>query len=316
MQSNLHLRNLRKKSGIFSVGEWKRFPWGIHFFSIPKQDYCSFLQWFCLQSHSSIFNPFLLYTLHQISFSPYPFILQDPDEGDIEFCCLRDRPCCCCPEKEKKLKMHQGRKLWRQTLSLACYTHCWQSRWDREESPSHICNLLPTLGLSEKLSPGCLHLSLPQARQTCQPELLLFAECHSKQLHPHAGLEHPTPPLLTAALSSLPSHSHHCSHYRDLLSHPVHLQFCWFMSNRRVKEVDIYRPHLPCSPLLQQYKQLLPRSLIIHNLLLPAWLASILPIWCFSWTPTPSFPASLTACGERNTFPFLFHIFFPFNLSC
>lgn len=165
----------------------------------------------------------------------------------------------------------------------------------------------------EKLSLGCLCVTLPQARQAARPKLLLKAAPHSTQAWsiPHLrSFQQRSAPFPPTAISR--------SRHRDLLSYPVHLQSCCFVSNRRVKEVAIYRPHLLSSPLLQQHKQLLPRSLIIHNLLLPAWLASILPIWCFSWTPTPSLPASLTACEE-----ILFHLFFlfffpppPFNLSC
>lgn len=152
-------------------------------------------------------------------------------------------------------------------------------------------------------------MALPQARQAAWPELLLFrvllkADPCSTQAwsipHLHSFQQHSAhfPPITVSR-----------ARHRDLLFYPVHLQSCCFVSNRSIKEVAIYRPHLLSSPLLQQHKQLLPRSLIIHNLLLPAWLASILPIWCFSWTPTPSLPASLPV-EKEILFYFFFNFFF------
>lgn len=97
--------------------------------------------------------------------------------------------------------------------------------------------------------------------------------------------------------------------------HSPYLQSCCLVSDTMVKEMAIYKLHLFSSLFLQRHKQLLPRSLIIHNLILPAWLATILQIWCFSWIPTPSLYTSLTACRERNTFSFfsLFPFFFFFE---
>lgn len=122
--------------------------------------------------------------------------------------------------------------------------------------------------LREKTVTSLPLMGLLQASQTAWPEQLLFAvllkatPCSSQvwNISHLRSCQHHTAPFPPPALL--------CSHHYDLLSYPVHLQFFCFLSYRRVKEVAIYRPYLLSSPLLQQQKQLLPRSLIIYNLLL------------------------------------------------
>lgn len=140
------------------------------------------------------------------------------------------------------MNMQQDRKEWCETQSLVCYTHCQQSRKDRGESPSQICNLLHISCLWERetASDGSAAGkpdSLARAAAFCRV-LLKATPCSSYVWNiPHLFSFQPhTAPFSPPALL----HSHHC----HLLSFSVHLQFCCFLSYRRIKELAIYGPHI------------------------------------------------------------------------
>lgn len=230
-----------------------------------------------LDPYSSLFNPFLLCILHQVWFSPSSF--------DSVFSCLRDRLCCHWTEKEKTEYAARQKRTVRDMESGLLHPLLAEEVGQGRISLPDLQPPPYFLPLRERNY--LWWLCFRQSRQLGQSGCFLQSATQSNSLF-LMGLEHPTPSLLPAPHVPPPAllPSHHC----DLLSYSVHLQFCCFSSYRRGKELAIYRPHLLSSPLLQQQKQLLPRCPIIYNLPL-AWLASILPIWCFSWVPTPSLPA-------------------------
>lgn len=265
------------------------FPQSDLLFSVPKQGYWAF------DNSTLSLTASFSYSVSCIKSGSHPHLF------DSKFCCLRNRSCCHWTEKEKTMNMQQDRKERCETWSLVCYTHCQQSRWDRGESPSQICNLLHISCLCEReaASNGSASGkpdSLARAAAFCRA-LLKATPCSSQvwNIPQLSSFQHHTAPFPPPAL--LPSH--HC----HLLSYSVHLQLCCFLSYRRVKELAIYRAHLLSSPFLQQQKQfcLGRQSSIISSL-----PDQLLFFQFDAFLESPSIRVSLKACRKLNNSPFVF----------
>lgn len=154
---------------------------------------------FCIQSYSSLFNSFPFYVLHQICFFPHPFILQDADQGNVEPFCSGTDLVAAVLRKKRRRRSKAEKYGARHGVWFDIPTASRVGGTGRNLPPRFATSSTFPSSEREKLSPGRLCTALPQAGQAARPELLLFADCYSKQL--------PTPHRPGASPTSAPSSS-------------------------------------------------------------------------------------------------------------